>query len=238
MFRISAGRACAQTTQLTKWLAAAMIVVAGLATTSHAALIGTYSLRLDGFVKQGANTGEEGHFNANIPYINPVTPPHELPANVDPSSPLLNARDLRVTETEAANHIVISITNSTPDAQLGNIFANPHAPSIPVEWEAIFAWTNVGALEKIAITSIGFEHGNTTPFPPPSSQSVSGRGTVADPLKVSLLINPSQFNPAGNQIVGPLQIHLDYMTMQIPEPASIALGMLGLLGLAGLVRRR
>lgn len=72
-------------------LVAATLVVAGLAASSQAALIGTYSLRFDGFVKSGANTGEEGHFNSNIPYISPSFPTHTLPANVDPASPLLEA---------------------------------------------------------------------------------------------------------------------------------------------------
>lgn len=232
-------RACARTHRNTLRLVAATLVVAGLAASSQAALIGTYSLRFDGFVKSGANTGEEGHFNSNIPYISPSFPTHTLPANVDPASPLLEARDLLVTETEAANHIIISITNNTNDAKLGALFNNPLDPSIPLEWEGIFSWTNVGALEKIAITGVGVEHGNTTPFPAPFGQTITGKGTVADPLKVSLLIQPSQLNPTpSNQIVGPFKIHLDYMTMQVPEPASIALGMLGALGIAGLVARR
>jgi len=214
-----------------------MLVVAGLATISHAALTGTYSLRLDGFVKQGANTGEEGHFNANIPYISPVVPPHELPANVNPSSPLLNARDLRVTETEAANQIIISITNSTNDEHLGNIFANPLDPSIPVEWEAIFSWTDVGALEKIAITSLDFVQGDETSPAFPTYQT-SGKGTVADPLRVFVEMDPSDFNVTGGDIVGPLKIRMDYMRMEVPEPASIALGMLGVVGILGLRRRR
>lgn len=232
-------RACARTYQTTRRFAAATLVVAVLAASSQAALMGTYSLRFDGFVRSGANTGEEGHFNANIPYITPAFPQHTLPANVNPPSPLLSARDLLVTETETANKIIISITNNTNDAKLGALFNNPLDPAIPLEWEAIFSWTNVGPLEKIAITGVGVEHGNTTPFPAPFSQTVTGKGTVADPLKVSLLIQPSQLNPTpSNQIVGPFKIHLDYMTMVIPEPASVALGMLGMLGVVGLVARR
>jgi hypothetical protein len=218
---------------------AAAIVVAGLATPSFAALIGTYSLRLDAHVKSGADTGVEGHFNPSIPYINPVVPPHELPATIDPGSPLDDARDLRVTETEAAQHIVISITNSTTDAMLGDIFANPLDPAFPVEWEGIFSWTNVPAGQKIAITSIGFEHGNVLPFPPPASQTISGNGTVANPLHVLLHLDPSQFNPtSSNEIIGPLKIHLNYMTMNVPEPTGLALGLLGVVASAGLARRR
>jgi PEP-CTERM motif len=234
MLRTCVARACARTKQITLRLAVATIFVAGLAATSHAALMGSYSLRLDGFVKSGGNTGEEGHFNASIPYINPVTPPHELPANVDPPSPLLSANDLRVTETEAANKIIISITN--PDSQsLNKIFANPLDPSIPVEWEAIFSW-DLGAMDKIAITDLDFVQGDETSPAFPTFQT-SGRGTVADPLRVFAQIDPSDFNTNGG-IVGPLKIRMDYMQMEIPEPASVALGMLGLFGLAGLVRRR
>lgn len=233
-------RACAhnrQHHQSTLRLVAATLVVALLAASSHAALIGTYSLRFDGFVKQGANTGEEGHFAANLDYLDNF-PQKQLPANVDPPPPLLEARDLLVTDTEAANHIIISITNNTNDAKMGALFNNPLDPAVPLEWEAIFSWTNVGPLEKIKITGVGVEHGNTSPYPAPTSQTITGKGTVADPLKVSLLISPNQLNPTpNNQIIGPFKIHLDYMTMPIPEPASIALGMLGMLGMAGLVAR-
>ena len=219
-------------------LVAATLVVAALATSSHAALIGTYSLRLDGFVKQGANTGEEGHFAANLDYTDNI-PQKQLPANVDPPAPLLNARDLLVTETEAAEHIIISITNNTNDQDLGNIFANPLDPAVPIQWEGIFAWTNVGPLETINIHTIGIEHANALPYPAPTSATITGKGSVADPLKVSLLISPSLLNPTpSNEIVGPFKIHLEYDRGLIPEPASIALGMLGIVGVTGIVGRR
>ena len=240
MFCNSVRRACARNHhQFTLRLFAATLVVAILAAPSQAALIGTYSLRFDGFVKQGANTGEEGHFNSNIPYITPSFPQHTLPANVDPPAPLLNARDLLVTETEAAEHIIISITNNTNDADLGNIFANPLDPAVPIEWEGIFAWTNVGPLESINIHTIGIEQANALPYPPPTSATITGKGSVADPLKVSLLISPSLLNPTpSGDIVGPFKIHLEYDRDLIPEPASIAIGMLGIVGMLGLCGRR
>lgn len=230
-------RACAHTYQITLSLAAATLIVT-LAAPSQAALMGTYSLRLDGFVKQGANVGEEGHFAANLDYLDNF-PVKQLPANVDPPAPLLNARDLQVTETEAAEHIIISITNNTNDADLGNIFANPLDPAVPIQWEGIFAWTNVGPLETINIHTIGIENGNAAPFPAPTGQTITGKGTVADPLKVSLLISPSLLNPTpGGDIVGPFKIHLEYDRELIPEPASIAIGMLGIVGVLGLCGRR
>jgi PEP-CTERM motif len=231
-------RACAHTYQITLALAAAALVVA-LATPSQAALIGTYSLRFDGFVKSGANTGEEGHFNSNIPYISPSFPQHTLPANVDPAPPLLDARDLLVTETEAAQKIIISITNNTNDAKLGALFNNPLDLTKSVEWEANFAWTNVPANSQVNISNITYVQFNEVNVLAPVTQSVSGLGTVASPLKVLLTMNPNQFSPTGNnQIVGPFKVFLDYNFNQIPEPASIALGMLGVLGIAGIVARR
>lgn len=237
------GRACARMNRITFRFAASVLVVAGLivaglATSSQAALIGTYSLRLDGFVKQGANTGEEGHFAANLDYLDNI-PQKQLPTNVDPPAPLLNARDLLITDTEAAEHIIISITNNTNDADLGNIFANPLDPAVPIQWEGIFAWTNVGPLEAIHVHTIGVENGNALPYPAPTSSTITGKGTVADPLKVSLLISPSQLNatPSGD-IVGPFKIHLEYDRETIPEPASIALGMLGVVGALGVLGRR
>lgn len=238
MFCNFVGRARARMNQITITLVAAMLVVAVLAASSQAALIGTYSLRLDGFVKQAANTGEEGHFAANLDYLDNI-PTKDLPANVDPPAPLLNARDLKVTETEAAEHIIISITNTTNDADLGNIFANPLDPAVPIQWEGIFSWTNVGPLESINIHTIGIENGNALPYPAPTSATITGKGSVADPLKVSLLISPSLLNPTpSGDIVGPFKVHLEYDRELIPEPASIAIGMLGIVGVLGLCGRR
>jgi MYXO-CTERM domain-containing protein len=68
---------------------------------------------------------------------------------------------------------------------------------------------------------------------------VSGKGSVADPLRIFLKIDPSQFNPTpSNEIVGPVKIHFDYMRMNVPEPTSATLALLGLVGLTGLARRR
>lgn len=236
MFRTLAGRGCAHLFRVLFNVTIVTLVVAGLTTAASAALIGTYSLRFDGYVKSGANTGVEGHFNSNIPYINPVTPPHELPANIDPGSPLADAIDLRVTETETTNHVIISINSKNT---IDPIFANPLDPAIPVEWEGIFSWTNVGPLEKIAVTGIGFENFNLPPFPAPAMQTVTGQGTVDDPLHIFLKIDPSQFHVSGGNINGPVKVHFDYMRMDviIPEPASMALAFAGLIGVVGLVRR-
>jgi hypothetical protein len=230
-------RARAHSHQITLSAAAAMVVAFGA--SADAALMGTYSLRFDGFVKSGANTGEEGHFNSNIPYISPMFPQHTLPANVDPPAPLLEARDLIVSETEAAQKIIIAITNNTNDAKLGALFNNPLDLTKSVEWEANFAWTNVPANSQVNITNISYVQFNEANVLAPVTQSVSGLGTVASPLKVLLTMNPNQFSPTGNgQIVGPFKVFLDYDFSQIPEPASIALGMLGVLGIAGIVSRR
>jgi PEP-CTERM motif len=237
MIRKIVGRACARTFQVSVGLLT-VAAVAGLTAPSSAALMGTYSLELDGHVKSGANVGVEGHFNPSIPYIVNNVPTHTLPANVDPPAPLLEARDLLVSETEAANHIIISITNNTQDAKLGAIFNNQLDPAFDVLWEGIFSW-DLGAQEKIAITSIGLEQGNAAPYPPPTSQTITGKGSVASPLRVSLQLDPSLFNlTPNNQLIGPLKIHLDYTRMNIPEPATAALALFGLVGISGLSRCR
>ena len=231
MHRYSFGYNRARTLRCFSILMAAFFVVVASAAPSFAALMGTYSLRFDGQVKSGSETGEEGHFAANIPFISPAFPPHELPANVDPGAPLDDAIDLRVTETEAAQHVIISINSKNT---IDPIFANPLDPAFLVEWEGVFAWTNVDPLEKIAITSVGVENFNLPPFPAPDMQTISGKGTVADPLRIFLQIDPDLLDIN----TGPVKIHFEYMRMNIPEPSSIALALLGLAGLAVAGRRR
>ena len=217
---------------------ATLIALQGIVVApASASLIGTYSLRFDAQVKSGINTGEEGHFNANIPYVNPVYPQHELPANVDPGSPLAAARDLMVTETEAAKTITIAITNETTDRYVGDIFANPLNPDFPVEWEAFFAW-DLADLQSISVTSVKFENGATILVP--VSYTSSGRGSVADPLRLYVPIDPDLFDPIdGDEIIGPVKMQFTYesSTSVVPEPASHVLWLLGI-AVVGLAHRR
>lgn len=209
---------------------AAMAVALCTSSSAIASLQGTtYSVRYDGHVKSGLNVGVEGHMAT---HTFGVGLPHNLPGTTDPPAPLLNANDLRILETEAANQVILTINSANV---AGDVFANPLDPAFLVEFEGIFQWDDLDPLEKIVITEVGIESFNSLPFPPPATSQITGTGSAADPVRMLLGIDPSLVSPNNNGFV---KIRFKYERMVIPEPTTAMLTGIGMAGILGLIRRR
>jgi hypothetical protein len=210
-------------------LGLALVAALIAASTASASLIGsTYSLRLEGQVKIGAAISTEGY--AATPVFNATQ--EDVPNTIAPAPipPFSAGQSLRVTETEAAKHVIVWVTghNGGPTT-----FINPLDPNSLVEFETIFTFPGVNPGEMVTPSNIEIE--NFGDFYNPVTTQVTGLGTVANPLKILLQLNPDDVLQTGTSH---LKLHFDYDEGNVPEPATLALVSLGLVGLAGLRRRR
>ncbi len=221
----------ARTTRQFAWLTfgAALATAIAVSTTASASLIGsTYSLRIEGQVKIGAQISTEGY--AATPVFNATQ--EDVPNTIvpTPDPPFDPGESLRVTETEAANHVIVWVTghNGGPET-----FINPLDPTSLVEFETIFIFPGVDPGEMVTPSDIEME--NFGDFYNPVTTQVTGLGTVASPLKILLQLDPDDVLQTGTSH---LKFHFDYDEGIVPEPATLALVGLGLVGIAGFRRRR
>jgi hypothetical protein len=237
MRRIAVNSSLSQTHLVTLLLLSAM-TVAWLALPGHASatLIGD-SLEYDGHVKSGTSTGVEQHLAA------PAFPPITFALHVTNSAltaPLQPAHALSGSETEfidALNgqlgyqHVVITIQGPTPT---DDVFVNSLDASFarPITFDGVFHSSSLAAGKKISIDHMGIEAITAIDAPPfgdPAMSTITGIGSVANPLHVHFELTKSQLQ--SNEAV---KIHLYYKTIDnsVPEPSTgailvIALSTLG-----------
>ena len=150
-----------------------------------------------------------------------------------PPAPLLNTRSICVvTETEAAQNIIIS-DRSRKRRESATIFANPLDPSqCRSNGKPSSSSTALSGRQKINITHIEFIEVDETPFPNAGSARDQRQGhRTPDPLKVSLLIDPEHVQSACKRpaIIGPFKMSPRLQLRDaIPEPSVDRLGMLGI----------
>jgi hypothetical protein len=220
------------------------VIAAGfvLAGNASATLIGD-SLEYDGHVKSGASTGVEQH--ALSPAFPPIT--FTLPVTNGPlAAPLQPAHALSGSETEFVDayngqlgyqHVIITLQGPTPGT---NVFVNPLDSGIarPITFDGVFHSNNLAAGKKISIDHIGIEAITAIDAPPfgdPAFSTVSGTGSVADPLHVHFELAKSQLQ--SNEAV---KIHLYYKPVinPVPEPSTCVMLLTGIVGLARVRTRR
>ena len=208
----------------------ATVIFSAIASSASAGLIGTtYDLRLDGHVKQGATLAVETYtaspvFNVLSTVVNGVVNPGSAVPPLDP------AEVLSVLESDAAGVVTIWLSN-----QGQPLFANPLDPAFLVQFEATLYWDDLGPNEKIVPSDFKLENFN---FYPAVTSSFSGKGTVADPLRVVYGFNPDHVGGPGGVNIMKVLFDYDRVTNVVPEPASCGLMTLAAVGLCGVAGRR
>jgi hypothetical protein len=204
------------------------------AAPASAALI-VDSLHYDGIVRSGGTSGVEAHFKNFVPDLAPPVGFDTLPADNTLINGLTPGNNLTIGITEAALHSIITINR----AGTGDIFNNQLDGTIPlpVLFDGLFYSNNIDADEKIVVSGVTIEEipaEGVPPFPSPGPATYTGKGTQANPLRIQFGI-PANLVESRN---GAAKIHIFYSLMQIPEPTSAGLALLGLLGVATFGRRR
>jgi hypothetical protein len=208
----------------------AVALAAGFGSRASAGIIVDF-LRYDIRVANGATQGIEKHSSLTVPGDLP-------PDNSMLPAPLLAGFDLHTNESDLPGHYILFISKDSAASPL-RTYRNTLDPAFmnPLEIELLLHTDIPG--QKINITNYNIEDGNDVgpylSWPTPGTVDVlSGDGSAANPLRVKLGIPGS----AATASLNLLKLHLTYTGMAIPEPASVALSLLGSLGIFGVVCRR
>jgi hypothetical protein len=176
------------------------------------------SVRYDGSVRSGATSGVERHFTDTNYYLgggDVFDVP--LPAvGAFPLSPLLDPFDLLMDFVDLPNapyqgellgRTTVWITNQTIS---GNIFANTldSNETHPVEFEAYLYDDELGPQETVIVYPI--VENFAFPYLPPSISSITGRGSMNDPLHIQLQMTASEL--AFRNGFAKIHLYYDYYT--------------------------
>ena len=193
----------------------------------------TYDLALLGHVKNAVGTvlSAEGYtaspvFNASSTNLVNSTVPAPIP-------PLVAGNALRVDESEAGNTAIFWIRG--PLSNPNHTFANMLDPNFDVELDLTLRFDELGPNQKVAIVDVDAENG-TNGFYDPVSYSTSGLGTTESPLLLSIRLDPEEIQ--GTFSTSHVKVHVDFMEMVIPEPASWLLLSAAMLTMIGYGKRR
>jgi hypothetical protein len=222
---------------------ASAAVVAMLVTSPQAwaGLIGsTYNLRLTGPVAEGASTSTEEYAASNLVWdaathksLNNLISPTPSP---NPFASTAN-RVNRVVEPTGGNGTsgTATIWIKGPLTDPNNVFVNDLDLTKLVELElSSLKWDNLPAGQQIVVNSLRLDKGM---FFDPVSVSYSGTGSVANPLNILARFNPADVNRLGGNYVK-VQFSFGTQAIVIPEPTTVALGVLAFLAAGQLIRRR
>jgi hypothetical protein len=211
----------------------AIVVVLGSAARARAATLNstTYDLQLMGHVKNSTGTqlsteGYETTTQFNATFAN-------LPNTIVPAPrPPFDAGDaLRVSESEAGDTAIIWIRGP---GGAPHTFANPLDPNYDVELDLTLRFSGLGPNEQVAITDVRPENGSHG-FYNEVSYTTSGAGTAANPLLLSIRLDPADIQ--GPFSTSHVKVQLDFAEVVIPEPATWVMLSVALAG-ASICRRR
>jgi hypothetical protein len=217
------------------------VAMLGASPQAWAGLINSsYNLRLTGPVAEGASTSFEV-YSANNLMWDAAT--HKNLTNLISPTPSPNPfasaanRINRVVEPTGGHGTsgIATIWIKGPLTDPNNVFVNDLDLTKLVELEiSSLEWDNLPAGQQIVVNNLRLDKGV---FYDPVSVSYTGTGSVANPLNILARFDPADVNRLGGNYVK-VQFSFGTQAIVIPEPATVALGVLAFLAAGQLIRRR